>query len=82
MRTHIKVCNTCQKNRKQNFKYGKLIAKEAEAIPWGILLVDLIGPYKIIIEVHHDSLILKALTMIDPATGWFEKYNKMTKRLL
>ena len=23
-------------------------------------------------EVHDDTLILKALTMIDPETGWFE----------
>ena len=72
IRTHIKVCNTSQKNKKQNFKYGELPAKEAEAIPWDILSVDLIGPYKIRREGHDDPLILKALTMIDPATGWFE----------
>ena len=45
--THIEVCKTCQKNKKQNFKYGKLHSKEAEAIPWDRLLVDLRGPYKI-----------------------------------
>ena len=33
IRTHIKVCNTCKKNKKQNFMYGKLPAKEEEAIP-------------------------------------------------
>ena len=27
-----------------SFKYGKLTAKKAEAIPWDRLLVDLIGP--------------------------------------
>ena len=44
IRTHIKVCKTCHKNKKQNFKYGKLPAKEADTIPWEILSVDLIGP--------------------------------------
>ena len=34
--------------------------------------LDLIGPYKIRREVREDPLILKALTMVDPATGWFE----------
>ena len=43
-----------------------------EAIPWERLSVDLIGQYKIRRGVHNDPLILKALTMIDPETGWFE----------
>ena len=30
--THIKVCKTCQKNKKHNLEYGELTAKEAEAI--------------------------------------------------
>ena len=72
IRTHIKVCTNCQKNKKQKFKYVKLPTKEAEAIPRDRLLVGLIGTYIIIREVHDDPLILKALTMIDPATGWFE----------
>ena len=35
-------------------------------------------PYKIRIEGHNDPLILKALTMIDLDTGWFEivSYNE------
>ena len=47
IRTHIKVCNNSQKNKKKTLKYGKLPAKEAEAIPWDRLSVYLIGPYKI-----------------------------------
>ena len=47
IRTHIKVCDTFQKNKKPNLTYGKLPAKEAEAIPWDRLLVDIILPYKI-----------------------------------
>ena len=66
-----------RKRRKQNLKCGKLPPKEVEAIPWYRLLVDLIGSYKIRRECHDDPLILKALTIIDPATGWFEtlQYN-------
>ena len=50
--TYIKVCTICQKNKKKNLKYGKLPAKEAEAIPWDILLVDIIGLYKNTILEH------------------------------
>ena len=50
IRTDIKFCNTCKKKKKQNFKYVKLPAKEAEAIPWDRLSVDIIGLYKIIRE--------------------------------
>ena len=57
--------------------YGKLPANEAEYIPWDRLSVDLIGSYKIRREGHYEPLVLKALTMIDPETGWFEilQYN-------
>jgi hypothetical protein len=38
---------------------------------WDKLCVDLIGPYKIR-RKGKDGLICKCVTMIDPATGWFE----------
>ena len=40
-------------------------------------MVYLIGPYTIRGEGHDEPLILKALTIIDPETGWFEilQYN-------
>ena len=74
---HVKVCNTFHLKKKQNPKYGKLPAKEAEAIPWDIILVYIICQYKIRSEVHDDPLILNTLTMIYLATGWFEmvQYN-------
>ena len=42
--------------------------------------VDLIHPYKTIREVHDDPFIIKALSMIYPATRWFEivRYNEKT----
>ena len=48
-----------------------------EAIPWVRLLVDIIIPYKIIIEVYDKPLIIRSSSRIYSATGWFEilQYN-------
>ena len=54
-----------------NQKYGKLTPKQAETNPWDTLCVDLIGPYTIP-RKRKKTLKLWCLTMIDPATGWFE----------
>jgi len=48
-----------------------LPAKEPEVVPWERLCVDLIGPYTIE-RKDGTTLNLQAVTMIDPATGWFE----------
>ena len=61
-----KHCSICQRTKRLAKKYGKLPEKEAEAIPWDRLCVDLIGPYEL--EGH----TLWCITMIDPATSWFE----------
>jgi transposase InsO family protein len=75
MRDHItnyvKICPVCQRNKRRQIKYGLLPPKEAEATPWDKLCIDLIGPYKIRRKGKND-LICKCVTMIDPATGWFE----------
>ncbi len=75
MRDHItnyvKTCPTCQRNKRKQKKYGLLPPKDAEAIPWDKLCIDLIGPYKIRRKGKKD-LICRCVTMIDPATGWFE----------
>ena len=75
MREHItkfvQTCSTCQKNKRKHKKYGHLPPKEAEAQPWDKLCIDLIGPYTIR-RKGKDPLICKCVTMIDPATGWFE----------
>ena len=52
-------------------KYGLLPEKEAEAIPLDKMYIDLIGPYKIR-RKGKKNLVCRAVTMIDPATGWFE----------
>jgi hypothetical protein len=44
--------------------------KTAESDPWVMACVDLVGPFTIKTPLKTHSLL--ALTMIDPATGWFE----------
>ena len=77
------TCKTCQLTKRKSIKYGKLLPKVAEADPWDILCVDMIGPYKIQHTTKKTkatkykkseplNLDLWAVTMIDPATGWFE----------
>ena len=51
---------------------------EAEHVPWETLCVDLIGPYKFI-QKNKKPIKLWAVTMIDPATGWFEIEEIKTK---
>jgi len=69
----VSTCVVCQTQKKQIKKYGLLPEKKAEAIPWDRLCVDLIGPYKIKSNIKGVTIPpLKCVTMIDPATGWFE----------
>ena len=66
-------CESCQLNKPKTTKVGHLPEKTAEAIPWHTLCIDLIGPYTIGNEKRKDDVAtLHCLTMIDPATGWFE----------
>jgi hypothetical protein len=65
------TCDTCQRTKIQHTKYGKLPEKEAESNPWEKLCVDMIGPYTIK-QRGKKPLTLWCVTMIDPATGWFE----------
>jgi hypothetical protein len=75
MRAHItnyvQICPLCQQNKRRQKKYGLLPPKLAEATPWDKLCAGLIGPYKIRRKGNTD-LICRCVTMIDPATGWFE----------
>ena len=76
---YVKSCPTCQRNKRKVKKYGWLPPKEAEAIPWDKLCIDLIGPYRIRRKGQPD-LICRCVTMIDPATGWFEIHQYDDKR--
>ena len=68
---YVATCGTCQKNKKKYKKYGLIPPKIAKTKPWERLCVDLIGPYTIR-QKNRRKLICKCVTMIDPATGWFE----------
>jgi transposase InsO family protein len=66
-----KYCKVCQLQKKQRKKYGTLPAKVAEYHPWTRVCVDLVGPYTVRTMTNQKQTLM-ALTMIDPATGWFE----------
>jgi hypothetical protein len=68
-----KRCGSCQLNKTKPQKIGHLPEKTAEVNPWERVCIDLIGPYTIGNEKKPDTVAtLHCLTMIDPATGWFE----------
>ena len=73
----VNSCLNCQKNKRRHKKYGHLPEKEAEAIPWDKMCLDLIGPY-IIRCKNKTCLTCRCVTMIDPATGFM---NMMIKSL-
>jgi hypothetical protein len=58
-------------NKCRNYKYRKLPAKLAIATPWETLCMGLIGPYTF---KGKDKTVIDfmCVTMIDPATSWFE----------
>ena len=71
VREHVKYCKTCQLGKRNPRKYGKLPYKEVETIPWRTLCLDLHGPYTLKAK-DGSSIDFMCLTMIDPATSWFE----------
>jgi hypothetical protein len=56
--------------KKERKKYGMLPPKIAESDSWIMVCVDLVGPFTIRTPAKTHSLLV--LTLIDPATGWFE----------
>ena len=66
----VSNCDTCQRTKWSNKRYGKLPAKEAEEIPRNKISVYLILPYVIIRNGQKEHLNLKAVIMIDTVTGW------------
>jgi len=83
-------CNDCQVSKKRLRKLGHLPPKEPNVVPWKTLCIDLIGPYKFgkpetknkkgkVIRPSTE-MTLHCLTMIDPATGWFEIVEVPTKQ--
>jgi hypothetical protein len=65
-----KKCKQCQLSKPKLRKLGKLPPKEPEVIPWETVCINLIGHYTI--GKGKKETHLHCLTMINPATGWFE----------
>ena len=65
-----RACQVCKAAKPSSKKYGLLPPKNPEVIPWKTLCIDLIGPYKF--GSDKKEVVLHCMTMIDPATGWFE----------
>ena len=72
IRQHVKRCDRCQLGKKRRRQYGKLPSKIAQIVPWRSVHVDLVGPYTLKDKSGKAILDFMCLTMIDPATGWFE----------
>ncbi len=71
VKRHVKGCKNFQKGKKRKRKYGKLPAKTAETVPWKCVCTNLVGPYTL--KGKYGSVLdFMCLTMIDPATAWFE----------
>jgi hypothetical protein len=69
----ISICAICQTQKNQSKKYGLLPEKDAEAIPWDRLCINLIGPRNIKSNVKGVKIPpLKCITMINLETSWFE----------
>ena len=75
-----KACMVCRSLKANHKKYGKLPPKEPETIPWHTLCIDLIGPYPFGDEKKGTLVTLHCMTMIDPATGWFDIVDIPNKR--
>jgi hypothetical protein len=71
IRSKTKSCKTCQVNKKRTQKYGHLPPKIVISTPWEALFVDLVGPHTLKGK-DGSSIDFMALTMIDPASSWFQ----------
>jgi len=75
--TCVRVCKRCENcavSKKRDQKKGLLPPKpNPEIIPWHTLCVHLVGPYKFGDPKKPETHIeLHCMTVIDPATGFFE----------
>ncbi len=71
IRSITKSCKSYQVNKRRTLKYGHLPSRIVISTPWEAPCVDLVGPYTL--KGKDGSAIdFMALTMIDPASSWFE----------
>ncbi len=80
IRRYAKSCRSFQVNKRQSLKYGHVPPKLVITTPWKALCVDLVGPYTLNGK-DRSSIDFMRLTMIDPATSWFEIMELPTVRV-
>jgi hypothetical protein len=68
---YVKSCRSCQVHKRHSLKYGHVPPNLVITTPWRVLCVDLAGPYTLKGK-DGSSIDFMCLTMIDPATSWFE----------
>ena len=69
--SYVKNYRSCQVNKRRSQKYGKLPTKLVTITPWEAVCVDLSGPY-MLRGKDWTEIDFMCLTMIDPASSWFE----------
>ncbi len=77
---YVKTCKSCQVNKRHCLKQGHVPPKLVITTPWKALCVDLVGPYTLK-DKDSSSIDFMCLTMIDPATSWFERVELPTVRV-
>jgi hypothetical protein len=76
--SHCKTCRLCQFSKMTRKQYVKFPVKMAEATPWEIVQLDLIGPWKV--RTPSGVETLRCFTAIDPDTSWPEICEMIDKR--
>jgi hypothetical protein len=77
---YIKSCRSCQANKRHSLRYGHVPPKLVITTPWRALCEDLVGSYTLKGR-NGSSIDFMCLTMIDPATRWFEIVELTTVRV-
>ncbi len=80
IRRYVKSCRSCQVNKRHSLRYGHVPPKLVITTPWKALCVDLVGPYTLKGK-DGSSIDFMCLTMIVPATSWFEIVELPTVRV-
>jgi hypothetical protein len=68
---YVQKCRICQLCKNPRKNYGYLSKQDINQDPLHTIFVDTKGPYSVTTK-HDKELILIAITIYDPATGWFE----------
>ncbi len=79
-RRYIKSCRSCQVNKRHSLRYGHVSPKLVITTPWRALCADLVGLCTLKGK-DHSSINFMCLTMINPATSWFEIVELPTVRV-